>query len=127
VEKVRKVLCTGFRFNSPLTFDANVLRYFSNVCIKKFLPFARCDKCAEFLDTILAATTEEEREEIKEERAAHRQEITVYRISVMARDRMAELHPDTFLALMVDGMDTNKTYIPKEGNTKHRVPHQPAS
>jgi hypothetical protein len=90
-------------------------RYFSSVAIKKFNAFARCDICAQFLDRILAASTPEERQQVTEQRAAHRQSITVARVRVMARERISELHPDTSLTIMIDGMDTNKTNVPYEG------------
>jgi hypothetical protein len=93
-------------------------RYFDNVQIKRFLPFAKCDACSQFLDRILAANTEADREKVKEERKCHRQEVLVARTHLTTRDVLAVEYPDWFIEILQDAMDQNKTAHPLQGNAE---------
>lgn len=54
-------------------------------------------------------------DEVKTKQAAHRCQVSVARTRLAAREALAVELPSFCLSMLIDGMDTGKTYTPKEG------------
>ena len=67
------------------------------------------------MDAVLAAKTEEERAAVLDKKETHRAVVSVGRTRYGVREKLGVQHPEVFLVLSLDGMDTGKTYTPKEG------------
>ena len=88
-------------------------KFFWWVYIKKWIPFAMCDQCMTLFATLMAAKTAEERNEIKLGRQEHRDRCTTFRKNHELRMMLGLQHPDEFLSMIVDGMDNQKTQLPR--------------
>ena len=88
-------------------------KFFWNVRIKKWIPFARCDKCVTFFNDIMACKTNEERHAVKELRGHHIDACTLFRRRHELRMELGHHLPNMFMSLVIDGMDNQKTQIPR--------------
>jgi hypothetical protein len=80
------------------------------------MPFARCEFCSKHLEMILCASTEAEKAIVKRQRESHRELVSVARTRNRFREELGSLHPELCVSLSIDGMDTNKTDSPGEGD-----------
>lgn len=96
-------------------------RHFWYVHIKKWMPFARCDKCVSFFNELLAARTESERQAVRRERAFHIDCCTLFRRRHEMRMALGTEHPSLFCSVVADAMDNAKTQLPRvEGNLHNK-------
>ena len=96
-----------------------------NVKVKKWQPFAKCDKCTKFRTELLVEPNEARLQEIRQERGKHRQNISLGRRRCALREMMSIEHPDDFLSATIDGMDNKKTNVPQpRGITYAKGPSQ---
>ena len=97
-------------------------RHFWHVHIKEWIPFAICDECTGLFARLMAAKTEAEIDVIKNGRQDHRDRCSSYRKQHEVRMQLGELCPDIFLSIIVDGMDNQKTQLPRcEGKLQSKV------
>jgi hypothetical protein len=101
--------------DSTLTYLAHKVwpKFFWYVHIKKWIPFARCDKCVTFLNDLLAAKTQEARAEIRQGREFHVGCCTLFRRRYELRQALGMEFPHLFCSITIDAMDNSKTMIPK--------------
>jgi hypothetical protein len=90
-------------------------RYMSEYQIKKFVPFAKCEVCCKFYDRYHFATDAATKVEIKNQQQGHRQAIKLDRLRLKMREDVGDVFKDSVLHMLIDGMDSHKTNIPKEG------------
>lgn len=83
-----------------------------NVLIKAWQPFAKCDECLEYRQVLMSYKPSPIKDELRLQQHAHRDNITIARRRGNIREKLAELHPDLFLAGAIDAMDNNKTSVP---------------
>jgi len=88
-------------------------KYFWNVHIKKWIPFAMCDECTSLFAELMACKTDEERAVVKVQKRNHRDMIYGMRRLHEARYLWPELFPADCLSLIIDAMDNQKTQIPQ--------------
>jgi hypothetical protein len=99
-------------------------KYFWHVHIKEWIPFAKCDHCTSMLAAILSAKSDEERAQVKEERKIHRDRCSAFRKYHNVRMELGLQQPDRFLSLIIDGMDNQKTMVPRlEGPLQSKLLH----
>jgi hypothetical protein len=96
----------------PLTH----IRYFVQVSVRKYLSFAKCDICASLSECARKADNEWSLEEAQRRKKAHVQLVLLQRTRLALRDELALRYPQSFLSIMIDGMDSKKTNIPKKGD-----------
>ena len=88
-------------------------KFFWWVHIKKWIPFAMCDECMNLFATLMAAKTTEERDAIKLGRQNHRERCTSFRRNHELRMMLGLQQPEHFLSMIIDGMDNQKTQLPR--------------
>lgn len=90
-------------------------RYYGNVVIKKWTPFAKCDECVQFRNRILSTSRKDKVkvEKLKADQSAHRTYIANSRLRLKEREKLARDFPDQFLFLIFDGMDNKKSWVPR--------------
>jgi hypothetical protein len=88
-------------------------KFFWYVHIKKWIPFAMCDECMELFARLMASKDPQEREEIKFGRQKHRDRCAAFRRFHELRIQFGLTMKDEFLSLIVDGMDNQKTQLPR--------------
>jgi hypothetical protein len=93
-------------------------RYFPNVVLKRWNPFAKCDTCTRFRQLIQRIPRKyvDIHKSIKVQQKQHREQVTVFRRRIMDRDELAETQPSQFLKILVDGMDSKKCQTPRLGS-----------
>jgi hypothetical protein len=90
-------------------------RYLPEYGIKKFMPFAKCDQCSRYDDLVRLSDDNARKIPAKAKQKAHRQAVKLYRLRLKLREDVT-IHMKGFaLHLLMDGMDSHKTNIPKEG------------
>jgi hypothetical protein len=94
-------------------------KYFWWVHVKKWIPFAMCDECTQLFAKLLAAKEPAEREAIKCERLDHRHRCACFRKHHEVRICMGLHMKDEFLSLVIDGMDNQKTQLPRLDGKLH--------
>jgi hypothetical protein len=93
-------------------------RYLPEYGIKKFMPFAKCEQCSRYDDIVRLSDDNERKIPAKAKQKAHRQAIKLYRLRLKLREDIT-LHIGCFaLHILIDGMDSHKTNIPKEGTNR---------
>jgi hypothetical protein len=93
--------------------------HFWHVKIKKWIPFARCDKCVTFFNDILSCKTVEKRAEFKQARGFHIDCCTLFRRRHELRIELGKAFPDLVCSLVLDAMDNAKTQLPRLEGTLH--------
>lgn len=91
-------------------------RYFPNVLLKSWSPFAKCDVCTKFRSQLLKLSRNEDREAlrpVKEAQKNHRDLVKFSRERFTDREQLARDHPDDFLYIIIDGMDCKKAQSPR--------------
>lgn len=68
---------------------------------------------------LMSAKTDEQREQIKSARQEHRDRCTAFRKLHSVRMELGISQPDHFLSLIIDGMDNQKTMIPRLEGVLH--------
>lgn len=92
-----------------------------NVVIKKWIPFAKCQDCADLLERIKVSKSKEELSAAKEQKLNHRMSVALTRQRMHARMSLADFFPDHVLSIMIDGMDNNKTVVPHQATPSKAV------
>jgi hypothetical protein len=87
-------------------------KFFPHVCIQKWTPFSKCDVCSRIKQLLFGAASEEDRQRLLRELAAHRASVTLSRQRLAVRSHIAQAHPSCALFLIADGMDSAKTFSP---------------
>ena len=88
-------------------------RFCWHVQLRSWMPFAKCDLCTSLRGKLLACKDRVQFDKIKEEQTAHREYVSVCRAQQTDRENLAVKHPDRFLHICMDGMDSMKTYLPR--------------
>jgi len=93
-------------------------RYFPNVGLKRWNPFAKCDSCTRFRQLIqrIPRTHVQIHNAIKHQQKEHREHISAFRKRMTDRDALAEQYPKQFLKILIDGMDSKKCQTPRLGS-----------
>ena len=89
-----------------------------HVRIRKFIPFAKCDVCARLTELKNTARDDYEKRMYQTEKDSHIHLIMIMRARLAIRDELAMYFPDYFLSVMIDGMDSQKTNVPKTGGCR---------
>lgn len=95
------------------TFVRYWLKYLWHVIISEWQPFAKCDVCIAFRTALLNETDKVKLEELKSKQEVHRQQVTLARKRLHARECLAKFYPQYFLTVYADGMDIKKSNIPR--------------
>lgn len=88
-------------------------RFFPNVQLKKWNPFAKCSTCVKLRNQYLVAKDDAARTVAKVAQAEHREAIQCFRQRHLDRTWLASQFPADFLDILADGMDSNKTRPPR--------------
>lgn len=90
-------------------------RYFPNVLLKSWNPFAKCDECTKFRSQLLRLykTNSEAVAQLKVKQKLHRDLTKYSRDRLADREYLAAKHPDKFLFMIIDGMDCQKAQAPR--------------
>ena len=75
------------------------LETFWHVKVKKWQPFAKCDKCTDFRNRLFTMTSEADKEDIRVIRAKHRDQVSLGRKRFALREAMSIEHPSQFLCV----------------------------
>ena len=89
-------------------------RYYPNVGLKRWNPFAKCDACTRFRQLIHRIPRNQVaiHNAIRKQQEEHRQHITFFRKRMTDRDELAKKYPLQFLKILIDGMDSQKCQTP---------------
>jgi hypothetical protein len=99
-------------------------RYYWHVHIKKWIPFAKCNACTTMFAALVSSKSAEESDRIKAERQVHRERCTAFRKFHTVRMELGNHRSDAFLSLIIDGMDNQKTMVPRlEGKLHSKMLH----
>ena len=77
--------------------------------------FGQCSDCSALVRAYFLADSIEEKRELLLSKSAHIEHVRNCRREVTLWHAFAKLHPDEAVFMMMDGMDQNKTAIPKQG------------
>ena len=96
------------------TFYCYLHRYYFFVCFQKWTPFSKCDVCARLKQLIISCKPDQQQQldKFKAELQAHRDQVQLGRARLNARSQLARSYPEHFLHLIIDGMDSAKTWSP---------------
>ena len=95
------------------TFYKYLHKFYFFVCFQKWTPFSKCDVCARLKQLILGCKPDDPRlPRFKAELQAHRHHVQLARSRLNARSQFAQFKPEWFLHLIIDGMDSAKTWSP---------------
>ena len=85
----------------------------SNLSIRKWMPFAKCDVCKQFKDQEETEKDPAVREEVRAKYKTHLEEVQIERRCYYSNRQRAQQDPARFLSLIIDGAD----------QSDHRLPH----
>jgi hypothetical protein len=104
------------------TFYRWLTRFFWFVSFRKWTPFSKCDICVGLKQRWLgSAGNQAQADQVKEELQAHRETVAMARLRLAFRSLLACAFPALFLHVIMDGMDSAKTWSP------HVITHAVAS
>jgi hypothetical protein len=95
------------------TFYYYLRKFYFFVCFQKWTPFSKCDVCARLKQLIIGCKPGDPRlPDLQAELQAHRDQVQLARARLNARAQLARSFPQHFLHLIIDGMDSAKTWSP---------------
>jgi hypothetical protein len=92
-----------------------------HIQLRKYMPFAKCSKCVAYRQTLAGGkrTTRQSKTTAREEHKEHIQEVKLERRHYYSNRLRAELNPETYLSLIIDGADQSKHKVPHDPDTSH--------
>jgi hypothetical protein len=100
--------------------NAEDKHYRKTIKIRKWIPFAKCDQCAEYRAAKSTTKCPVERAELRCAQAAHIERVKRERLSYMIRQRLAITHPARYLSLIIDGADSSGYALPHFAYRSHK-------
>jgi hypothetical protein len=94
------------------TFYRWLAKLFWFVSFRKWTPFSKCDVCVRLKQRLLGGAGTDTQQGIKEELQAHRDLVAMARLRLAFRSLIASALPLLFLHIIMDGMDSAKTWSP---------------
>lgn len=90
-------------------------RYFSNVSLKSWNPFAKCDVCVRFRNRLLATQKGNTiaLDKLKADQLLHREYVSYARKRLRSREKLMDENPEMLLFIIFDKMDSAKVAVPR--------------
>ena len=90
-------------------------RYFHNVSLKSWNPFAKCDVCVKFRNRLLSTPKGNTvaLHKLKADQCLHREYVSYARKRLKARETLMDQNPDQVLFIIFDKMDSSKVAVPR--------------
>lgn len=115
----RANLCDQLKENHRLrstlgqsTFYKYLSKFFWFVSFRKWTPFSKCDVCVRLKQRWLGSTGSPDQSTVKDELQNHRNTVSMSRLRLAFRALIALAFPTLFLHIIMDGMDSAKTWSP---------------
>ncbi|XP_078346095.1 uncharacterized protein LOC144631526 isoform X2 [Oculina patagonica] len=102
----------GVRTVSWATFSRMWKKRFRNVIIPKENKFTKCGVCVALKLCLQGTNNKDKRRSLAYKRKIHNEQQMAERRAYYANCLKAELNPDQYLSLIIDGMDQSKTNLP---------------
>ncbi|XP_072050017.1 uncharacterized protein [Amphiura filiformis] len=92
--------------------------YWRKDCSRIVIPaenrFAKCDECCRLKRAIMSESNKEKRKKLQTERDIHLQAQNAERQKYYHHIMKAKTHPQKYMSIIIDGMDQQKTAIPRQ-------------
>jgi hypothetical protein len=96
-------------------------KHFPNVTIPKNKLFMRCTGCDELEDAVRRAPNETQADICRAHQNEHHERVRLDRAKYARHVKKAHDHPDKYLSLAIDGMDSSKSMLPKPRRENHQT------
>lgn len=93
--------------------------YKKTVKLRKWMPFAKCDTCAQHRLLMAGTRCPDEHGKLKALQAEHLRRVKRERESYQLRQQLAILHPADYLSIIIDGADSSTYQLPHLAERSH--------
>ena len=114
--------CVWKKYPGP---DGKTGYYDDHVKIRKWMPFAKCNACAEYREAVAATSCLTKKKTLQAAHALHIARVKRERRSYMVRRKLAEMYPHRFLSIIIDGADSTPYELPHTHLRTHRSDQVP--
>jgi hypothetical protein len=109
----------SFSFFNAIWNNAEDKLYKKTIKLRKWMPFAKCDTCANHRLAMAATKCPAEKSRLKCLQHEHLERVKRERLSYLVRQRLSIMYPDRFLSLIIDGADSSTMQIPHLAERSH--------
>ena len=108
--------------HEPLNYNEFVvlwLKIFPNVKCKKYQEVTgKCDTCCTLYELMKVSNSYADFQKLEQFKVLHRMEVTTQKAAYYANRRLAEVQPETYMSIIIDGMQQSHSELPYFGNQK---------
>jgi hypothetical protein len=99
--------------------NAEDKRYKKCIKLRKWMPFAKCDTCANHRQGMAATKCPAEKGRLKALQSEHLERVKRERLSYLVRQRLSIMYPERYLSLIIDGADSSGMALPHLAERSH--------
>ena len=102
----------SFSYFNAVWNNAEGKHYKKTMKLRKWMPFAKCDTCANYRQAMAATKCPDEKARLKAMQREHLERVKRERLSYLVRQRLSIMYPERYLSLIIDGADSSGMALP---------------
>ena len=109
----------SFSFFNSVWNNSEEKHYKKTIKLRKWMPFAKCDTCANHRLAMANTACPEEKARLRALQKEHLERVKRERLSYLVRQRLSIMYPARFISLIIDGADSSTMQIPHLSERSH--------